>query len=162
MLTVEPRRSQRGQSYLLAATRDIEAMTDEVSPASDVRAASDFDPSAYIAMYPDVHADPDVARAHYFEHGRFEGRYPSEAAIDVDRMILVCSDILDAAFYRSAAGLDETEDPARHYLIHGTHMGLEPGPSFEGSFLAPYYKSIGFYGPPAITYVLLRSASWAV
>jgi hypothetical protein len=77
-------------------------------------------------------------------------------------MILLGSDILDAAFYRTSAGLGEDEDPARHYLIHGTYIGLEPGPTFEGSFLTPYFKSIGFHGPPAVTYALLRAASWAV
>jgi glycosyltransferase involved in cell wall biosynthesis len=146
----------------LAAARDIDAAMNKASLASDESAVLDFDPSVYAAMYPDLDLDPDAARAHYLKHGRFEGRYPSKAAIEIDRMILLSSGLLDDAFYRTSAGLGEGEDPARHYLIHGTYIGLEPGPAFEGSFLAPYFKSIGFHGPPAITYALLQAASWAV
>jgi hypothetical protein len=49
----------------LAAARDTEAMMEEVSPVSDEWAISDFDPSFYIAIYPDIDSDPDAARAHY-------------------------------------------------------------------------------------------------
>ena len=130
--------------------------------ASDRQVGWDFVSADYLTFYRDLPDDPDFARDHYFRYGRLEGRYPSEKAIAIDRVILLGSDIFDPAFYRVSANLGEAEDPARHYLLHGWRMGLEPGPGFEGSFLAPYFKAVGFHGPPGITYALLRAANWAV
>jgi glycosyltransferase involved in cell wall biosynthesis len=124
--------------------------------------AADFVMADYLAVYPDIPADPALARDHYIRQGRSEGRYPSEKSLEVDRAILLGGGILDPTFYRVSAGLAADEDPARHYLLHGWRAGIEPRPGFEGSFLAPYYTSVGFHGAPAITYLLLGAASWTV
>ena len=137
-------------------------MTDKASAVSYEWAVSDFDPSAYAAIYPDIDPDPDAARAHYYAYGRFEGRYPSEAAIESDRMILLAEDIFDPSFYLRSAGIGDVKDPARHYLLHGWRMGAEPAAGFESSFLAPYFRSLGCYRAPAVTYAMLRAAAWGV
>src|SRR5262249_50940092 len=68
----------------------------------------------------------------------------------------------DEDTYRAAAGIDTTVSVAEHYLTLGWRQGIQPGPQFEGGFLAPYYHSIGLTGPPALTYLKLRQYEWPV
>jgi len=70
--------------------------------------------------------------------------------------LLEASGLIDEQAYRAAAGIGPTVNAAEHYLTVGWREGLEPGPQFDGAFLAPYYRSIGFAGPPAIAYLTLR------
>jgi glycosyltransferase involved in cell wall biosynthesis len=135
-------------------------MTKEVSPSLGEVAAEHVDPSAYIAIYPDITPDPDVARRHYFEHGRFEGRYPSEQALEYDRLILIAGGVFDPSFYRLSAGAEGVEDLARHYLLHGWRSGVEPAEGFDSAFLAPYFRTLGYYRAPGATYAQLRIAGW--
>jgi len=79
-----------------------------------------------------------------------------------DARLLEESGLFDAETYRAAARIDGGTDALRHYLLEGWRAGIEPGPSFEGRFLYPYYRSAGFFDPPAITYVTLRAAGWPV
>lgn len=76
--------------------------------------------------------------------------------------ILEASGLLDERAYRVAAGIDARISAAEHYLTVGWRQGIEPGSSFDGRFLAPYYRSVGFDGPPAITYLKLRAHGWPV
>ncbi|MBV8752193.1 MAG: glycosyltransferase [Hyphomicrobiales bacterium] len=39
---------------------------------------------------------------------------------------------------------------------------VQPSAPVEGAFLQPFFSSAGFSGPPAITYLTLREAGWAV
>ncbi len=86
---------------------------------------------------------------------------PSEGCIGA-RRLLAASNLLDVPWYRRAAALSADADPAEHYVTAGWKEGLEPGPAFDGTFLDPYYRSVGFSGPPAIAYLLLRDAGWPV
>jgi glycosyltransferase involved in cell wall biosynthesis len=79
-----------------------------------------------------------------------------------DCRLLEESGLFNAEKYRVAAGIDDSVKPVQHYLRDGWRMGLEPGPNFEGKFLYPYYRSIGFVDPPAITYLTLRAGGWPV
>jgi hypothetical protein len=79
-----------------------------------------------------------------------------------DGALLEESGLFDAETYRSVAGIDGAIDPVQHYLREGWRAGLDPGSNFEGSFLHPYYRSAGFFDPPAITYISLRAAGWPV
>jgi len=72
------------------------------------------------------------------------------------------SGLLDEAAYCAAAGIDQSTDAARHYLLTGWHTGLEPGPEFDGSFLAPYFRNAGYRDPPALIYLDLRAAGYPV
>jgi len=74
--------------------------------------------------------------------------------------LLEGSGFFDAQAYRKAAGLDGTTNASEHYLRDGWRANYEPGPGFEGAFLYPYFRSAGFNGPPAITYVTLQCAGW--
>jgi glycosyltransferase involved in cell wall biosynthesis len=121
-----------------------------------------FDPKAYGALYPDVPRDPDLARAHYVLHGEREGRYVSPEALAADCVLLRDSGLFDEAAYRAAAGLGPGGDAVRHYLLEGWRRGIDPGPGLEGAFLAPYYATAGYFGPPAITFLVLRAAGWPV
>jgi glycosyltransferase involved in cell wall biosynthesis len=76
--------------------------------------------------------------------------------------LLAASGLIDEQAYRAAARIDATVSAAEHYLTVGWREGIEPGPRFEGGFLAPYYRSAGFAGPPAITYLRLREHGWPV
>jgi glycosyltransferase involved in cell wall biosynthesis len=76
--------------------------------------------------------------------------------------LLEASELFDEHAYRAASGIAETANAAEHYLRVGWREGLEPGPQFEGAFLEPYYRSMGFAGPPAITYLTLREQGWTV
>src|SRR5215510_4219178 len=87
---------------------------------------------------------------------------PSEQGIEVDCRLLEESGLLDVPSYCVAAGLETGADAARHYLLHGWCANLEPNRKFEGSFLYPYYRSVGLDGPPALTFLLLRAAGWPV
>ena len=79
-----------------------------------------------------------------------------------DGRLLDESGLFDAESYRAAAGIDGGINPTQHYLSEGWRAGLDPGPNFEGQFLYPYYRSIGFLDPPALTYITLRAAGWPV
>lgn len=81
-------------------------------------------------------------------------------AIGADCALLESSGLLNQASYRIRAGLDANANAAEHYLLHGWKFGIEPNRDFEGSFLYPYFMSIGFDGPPAITFISLRAAGW--
>jgi glycosyltransferase involved in cell wall biosynthesis len=76
--------------------------------------------------------------------------------------LLEANSFFDAATYVTALGLDDSGAALRHYLTKGWQLGLEPNPNFEGSFLYPYFHSIGLDGPPALTYAVLRLAGWPV
>src|SRR5262249_19973855 len=71
------------------------------------------------------------------------GWHEQEDSIAADGALLEASGLFDAETYRLVAGLDQ-------------------GPNFEGSFLDPYYRSAGFFDPPAVTYISLRAAGWPV
>jgi glycosyltransferase involved in cell wall biosynthesis len=88
--------------------------------------------------------------------------YPSERDCDVDCRLLEDSGLLDVAAYSAAARLEVGTHAARHYLLHGWRASLDPSPKFEGSFLYPYYRSVGLDGPPTLTFLLLRAAGWPV
>jgi glycosyltransferase involved in cell wall biosynthesis len=90
------------------------------------------------------------------------GSYRTTDDLLADRELLEQSDIFDAALYRLAAGLAAEQNAAEHYLIQGWRDGLEPGPGFEGSFLYPFFRTIGFDGPPAITFLNLRATGWVI
>ena len=79
-----------------------------------------------------------------------------------NRRLLEASGLIDEHAYRAAARIDAKTNAAEHYLTVGWRVGIEPGPQFEGAFLAPYYRSIGFAGPPAITFLRLREHDWPV
>src|SRR5436305_13401447 len=80
----------------------------------------------------------------------------------VDARLLEESGLFHAETYRAGAGIDGGTNPAEHYLREGWPAGLEPGPDFEGGFLYPYYRSVGFFDPPPLTYITLRAAGWPV
>ncbi|MGH6689486.1 MAG: hypothetical protein ACREF4_02250, partial [Gammaproteobacteria bacterium] len=80
----------------------------------------------------------------------------------MDALILKESGLFDAAWYRASARLALGDDPAEHYLLEGWQKGLQPGPDFDGSFLYPYFRTVGHDGPPAITYLCLQAAGWLV
>ena len=81
-----------------------------------------------------------------------------ELAADCD--LLEQSGLLDRDWYRAQAGLDADTNATEHYLLHGWKLGIEPSQNFEGSFLYPYFRTFGFEGPPAITFISLRAAGW--
>jgi hypothetical protein len=88
--------------------------------------------------------------------------YRSDEDCEADCTLLHESGLLDVAVYRAAAGLEPGANAVQHYLLHGWRANLEPNPTFDGHFLYPYYRSAGFYGPPALTFLLLRAAGWPV
>lgn len=92
----------------------------------------------------------DIARDH------------SDQDRDADCSLLEASGLLDVAAYSAAAGLEPGANAARHYLLHGWRANLEPNAGFEGAFLYPYYRSAGLDGPPALTFLMLRTAGCPV
>jgi len=86
--------------------------------------------------------------------------YPREALL-ADSQLLEESEIFDASAYAAATGIASSADAARHYLVDGWRRGFEPGPHFEGRFLYPYYRSVGYSGPPALTYLTLSASGSA-
>ena len=80
--------------------------------------------------------------------------------LDLERGVLSNSGLFDETWYCQQAGLGALDDPVGHYLISGWQAGLEPNASFPGTFLLPYFASAGFDGPPAITWLILKSAGW--
>jgi glycosyltransferase involved in cell wall biosynthesis len=87
---------------------------------------------------------------------------PTQSGHDADARLLEQSELFHAERYRGAAGIDGGTNFAEHYLREGWPAGLEPGPDFEGGFLYPYYRSVGFFHPPPLTYITLRAAGWPV
>lgn len=81
-------------------------------------------------------------------------------ALAADCDLLEQSGLLDRDSYRVRAGLDADSNAAEHYLLHGWKLGIEPSQNFEGGFLYPYFQTIGFEGPPAITFISLHAAGW--
>ena len=77
-----------------------------------------------------------------------------------ERALLANSEIFDAQDYIARAGEEARPDPIGHYLETGWQVGLEPRDSFPGNFLLPYFASMGEGGPPAITWLFLRTAGW--
>jgi glycosyltransferase involved in cell wall biosynthesis len=77
-----------------------------------------------------------------------------------ERSLLSESGIFDGLGYIACAGDGVRGDPIGHYLGVGWQFGLEPNDSFPGSLLQPYFASIGASGPPAVTWLCLRSAGW--
>jgi hypothetical protein len=80
--------------------------------------------------------------------------------IAADCALLDQSGLFNAALYRARAGLGAHSNAVEHYLLHGWKIGIEPSQDFEGGFLYPYFRTIGFDGPPAITFISLRAAGW--
>ena len=93
---------------------------------------------------------------------RFGSPADTAEELAANRRLLEASGLINEQAYRAAAGIDSKPNAAEHYLTVGWREGIEPGPQFEGAFLAPYYRSIGFSGPPAITYLRLREHAWPV
>jgi glycosyltransferase involved in cell wall biosynthesis len=93
---------------------------------------------------------------------RFGSPESTAEELAANRRLLEASGLIDEQAYRAVAGIDAKLNAAEHYLTVGWREGIEPGPRFEGAFLAPYYRSIGFAGPPAITYLRLREHNWPV
>ena len=91
-----------------------------------------------------------------------DGTYSSNEDLTADCWLLEQSDIFDASYYRAAAGISRKVNAAEHYLREGWRLGFEPGRHFEGNFLNPYFRSAGFRGPPAITYLTLRTGGHAL
>lgn len=79
-----------------------------------------------------------------------------------ERALLANSEIFDAQDYIARAGEDARHDPVGHYLDIGWQRGLEPSDSFPGNFLLPYFASMGECGPPAVTWLFLRTAGWTI
>jgi glycosyltransferase involved in cell wall biosynthesis len=82
--------------------------------------------------------------------------------LSINCRLLEDSGLFDAQTYSVAAGLGDQVNHLEHYLSRGWQLGLEPGPNFDGAFLQPYFRSAGFSGPPAVTYLILRAAGWPV
>jgi glycosyltransferase involved in cell wall biosynthesis len=96
---------------------------------------------------------------------RIGSRLAPEGAVErsaADCRLLAASGLFDANAYRGAAGIDATVDAVEHYVTTGWRQGIEPWPGFESAFLEPYYRSAGFAGSPALTYLKLRAAGWPV
>jgi glycosyltransferase involved in cell wall biosynthesis len=93
-------------------------------------------------------------------NGRDESsaQYTSRDDIEADCKVLRDSGLFDNNSYRAAARIAPEADAIEHYLIEGWRSGLEPNPGFEGASLHPYYSSVGYAGPPAITHLRLRAA----
>src|SRR5437764_6719272 len=87
--------------------------------------------------------------------------YESREALFADRQLLELSDIFDSDAYRALARLPPDVNAAEHYLLEGWRRGLEPGPNFNGHSLYKYYCSVGFSGPPALSYLMLRTGGRA-
>jgi glycosyltransferase involved in cell wall biosynthesis len=75
-----------------------------------------------------------------------------------DCQLIEISGFFDAVAYRRAAGLDETANAAEHYLLEGWRHGFDHGTQFDGRFLAPYYESVGWSGPPLSSFLKLQAA----
>lgn len=82
--------------------------------------------------------------------------------LELNVELVTCSGFLDPDWYRANASIPASDDPARHYLVQGWRDGLEPGPCFEGGYLGPYFATVGYDGPPLITYLLLQAYGWDV
>ncbi len=83
---------------------------------------------------------------------------PRDLASEHD--LLSESGIFDEAGYLARAGEEARPDPIGHYLETGWRLGLEPNDSFPGSLLQPYFATLAASQPPAITWLVLRSAGW--
>lgn len=81
-------------------------------------------------------------------------------AIAYDCVLLEQSGLFDSDSYRARSGLGANANAAEHYVLHGWKVGIEPNQTFQGSFLYPYFRTIGFDGPPALTFITLRAAGW--
>jgi glycosyltransferase involved in cell wall biosynthesis len=82
--------------------------------------------------------------------------------LSINCRLLEDSGLFDAQTYSAAAGLGDQVNHIEHYLSQGWQLGLEPSPKFDGAFLEPYFRSAGFSGPPAVTFLMLRAAGWPV
>src|SRR5262245_32641338 len=82
----------------------------------------------------------------------------AEHAQQSDIWLLEHSGVFDANAYRALARTPGDGGAAWRYLTEGGRHGVERGPDFEGSFLFPCYRSVGFSGPPALSYITLVAA----
>ncbi len=85
---------------------------------------------------------------------------PAQGDMSSDRALLAESRIFDEPGYIARAGEEARPDPIAHYLETGWRIGLEPNGSFPGSVLQPYFGTLTGSQPPAITWLVLRSAGW--
>ena len=84
--------------------------------------------------------------------------YLLRETLAADCKLLRDSGLVNQKAYRVVARIGSKADPVAHYLVSGWKRDLDPGPGFHGKELYPYYCSVGFSGPPAITYLNLRAA----
>lgn len=87
-------------------------------------------------------------------------RYPPLKDLVADSQLLEESGLFDATAYRALAGLKKETNATEHYLLEGWRMGIEPVRNFEGTFLYPYFRSVGLNAPPAITYLIFQASGW--
>ncbi|HEY3939049.1 MAG TPA: rhamnan synthesis F family protein, partial [Bryobacteraceae bacterium] len=82
--------------------------------------------------------------------------------LDLERSLISSSGLFDDEVYIEQAGEESRPDPIGHYVREGWRLGLEPNAFFPGERLRPYFASLGFDEPPAITWLTLRSAGWSL
>lgn len=68
----------------------------------------------------------------------------------------------DEPHYRGVAGLEPAQDALGHYLKIGWSLRLAPSRDVDFAFLAPYFASVGFSGPPLLTLAVLKFAGWPI
>jgi glycosyltransferase involved in cell wall biosynthesis len=77
-------------------------------------------------------------------------------------LMIQASGLFDERYYRRMAQLDPSLDALSHYLEDGWRTGVPTSPEFDGVLLGPYFESVGFTGPPLLTFAMLKAAGWAV
>jgi glycosyltransferase involved in cell wall biosynthesis len=82
--------------------------------------------------------------------------------LSLERKLIANSGLFDEDEYLARASHEAQKDPLGHYLQVGWQLGLDPNASFPGTLLLPYFATMGIHEPPAITWLVLRSAGWPI
>jgi glycosyltransferase involved in cell wall biosynthesis len=105
--------------------------------------SADFDSLFYRGVYSDVSATRENPLVHYARLGRKERRLINGVML-ADALERIKDDF-DAGYYlRQNATLTEEdrENLPRHYLLHGTRLGLEPAADFSAAYYTRLYPDI--------------------
>jgi GT2 family glycosyltransferase len=107
------------------------------------RGANLFDPSYYLATYPDVSDHGGNPLLHFLLTGAFEGRSPHS--------------LFDSSFYLGMYPdvVEAKVNPLGHYLRYGAREGRQPHPLFDSVYYLKRYPDVRKSGlNPLVHYVL--------
>ena len=148
--------------YLDQSPQHIEDYTHPILHYLDIGTKQNLDPSSDFSTSYYLNNNLDVAESglnplhHFILYGKSEGRLTQKANASSHSKLILNSGYFDIKFYRSQCSSIQNEvDLARHYLLTGFKLGLNPSPLFHTSNYLNTYSDVAESGLNPLLHFLL-------